>query len=121
MKTSSGSNHGSPLTYAVGFVLSVGLTLLAYFLVARHVLPPTGAIPLIIGLAALQLLVQLVFFLHLDRGSARTQQLPALCFAILVVFILVAGSLWIMRNLDYNMRSGDDLTNYIFQQEAIPK
>ncbi len=54
------------------------------------------------ALAVTQLLVQLLFFLHLGRESKPRWNLIVLAFAVMVVVIVVFGSLWIMKNLQYN-------------------
>jgi cytochrome o ubiquinol oxidase operon protein cyoD len=86
------------------------LTLGAYILVLQHVnghhlfLTHRFLIGVILLFAMLQLIVQLVFFLHLGREKKPRWNLQVLMFAALVVTILVAGSIWIMSNLDYNMQ-----------------
>src|SRR5579884_1225960 len=97
---------GSLKTYTAGFILSIILTLAAYLLVIRGWLSGWGLIFALAGLAIVQLLVQLIFFLHLGRESKPRWNLQVLVFAAGVVFILVFGSLWIMRNLDYNHHHG---------------
>lgn len=95
-------------TYVAGFSLSLGLTLVAYLLVWRHVhshhtiFTDQFLNAAVSVLAILQLVVQLVFFLHLSRESRPRWNLAVLSFAVLVVTILVGGSLWIMWNLNYH-------------------
>jgi cytochrome o ubiquinol oxidase operon protein cyoD len=94
-------------SYIIGFVLSVLLTITAYISVANHVLAGWAAIAVIVGLAVTQLLVQLLFFLHLGRESKPRYQFVIFLFMLLVLGILVIGSLWIMHNLDYHMTPAD--------------
>ena len=95
--------------YVYGFVLSLVLTLAAYLLVqhhlaTHHVFPPDNVMVVLLMILALtQLMVQLIFFLHLGRESKPRWNLVIFLFAAMVVFILVAGSLWIMWNLNYHM------------------
>ena len=98
-----GASHGSTESYVAGFLLSILLTLAAYALVVVRVLSEREAVAVIIILAVLQLVVQLVFFLHLSRKSRARWNLTALMFTLLFVTILVIGSLWIMDNLNDNM------------------
>lgn len=91
------------ISYTVGFVLSVGLTLGAYLLVVRHALPVQGLIYTIVGLAIVQLAVQLIFFLHLGNEKGPRWKLVSFLLAFIIVFFIVAGSIWIMYNLNYNM------------------
>lgn len=89
--------------YSVGFVLAVASTLLAYWLVANHVFSGTALVASITVLAVLQLVVQMVFFLHLGQGREARWNLTSFFFMLLILVIIVAGSLWIMHNLNYNM------------------
>jgi len=108
--------------YIIGFGLSIFLTFLAFGLVGEHVqtghLFPshTVLIPVLIGLAIAQLLVQLVFFLHLGQESKPRWNLVAFCFALLIVIILVGGTLWIMRNLAQGHAEG---AYNVFMEENI--
>lgn len=98
-----GAGHGSYLSYTIGFLLSIVLTLAAYFLVVDKILTGSRLVAAIVGLAVVQLFVQLVFFLHLGRESRPRWNLMVFWFALLVVVIVVFGSIWIMENLDYHM------------------
>lgn len=95
-------SHGSVLSYSVGFLLSLLLTVLAYTLVVNGSLSPGILFASIIGLALAQLLVQLIFFLHLDRENKPHWNLMVFVFTVGVVVIIVFGTLWIMYNLDYH-------------------
>jgi len=121
MSTPTENSHGTLASYTIGFALSLALTLLAYYLVVNHLFSTDGIVGTIITLGIIQLFVQLIFFLHLDRGSNRRWNLTVLSFAAIVVIILVFGSLWIMHHLDYNMQSGQSLSNQIMNSEAIQK
>jgi len=98
--------------YITGFVLSLALTLGAYFAVINHA-PVTLFV--IIGLALVQLLVQLVFFLHVGRGQDGGWNFVVLFSTFSVIFILVVGSLWIMKHLNYNM-TPQDVDKYMHEQ-----
>jgi len=91
------------ISYIIGFLLSVGLTLIAYGLVVNHVWGVTALIATIVILAIAQLAVQLIFFLHIGNEKGARWKLVTFIFAAIVVLILVVGSLWIMDNLNYNM------------------
>ncbi|TXH60333.1 MAG: cytochrome o ubiquinol oxidase subunit IV [Bacteroidia bacterium] len=96
--------HGGGLgLYLVGFILSIVFTLIPYIVVKDHLL--SGVFPIIIVVlsAILQLLVQLIFFLHLSLAPNQRWNLLTFVFTLLILGILVIGSLWIMYNLDYNM------------------
>jgi cytochrome o ubiquinol oxidase subunit IV len=102
---------GTYKNYISGFGLSLILTLLAYSIVWWHVHSRHIAfshrfiMSTIMVLALTQLLVQLIFFLHVGRESRPRWNLTVLIFAAGVVVILVGGSLWIMYNLNYHMQS----------------
>jgi cytochrome o ubiquinol oxidase operon protein cyoD len=103
------NSHGSVTTYVIGFTLSVVLTLAAYFSVSHHVFGRTSLIAVIFVLAAVQLLVQLMFFLHLGREGKPRLNLMTFLFMLLVLFIVVGGTIWIMNNLDYHMMTPKEL------------
>ncbi|MGH7157189.1 MAG: cytochrome o ubiquinol oxidase subunit IV [Candidatus Saccharimonadales bacterium] len=121
--TQDESNLGTIFTYTAGFILSLSLTSFSFYLVHRHVasghVSPTDKFMVIAlsVLAVTQLFVQLIFFLHLDRESKPRWNLTVLMFALIVVFIIVAGSLWIMYHLNYNM-SPQQMNNYMLRQDG---
>ena len=118
-----GASRGTYLTYAVGYILSICLTLAAYLLVHRHVSSHHLAfshqflVVSIIALAIVQLFVQLIFFLHLDGESKPRWNLQVFGFMLLVLLIIVVGSLWIMSNLNYHMKSSPQQVNQYLQSQ----
>jgi cytochrome o ubiquinol oxidase operon protein cyoD len=107
------------ISYFVGFGLSIATTLLAYFFVVNKLLPKEMLIYVVMAIAVVQLVVQLVFFLHLGRGNRW--KVATFVFAAIVVLVVVVGSLWIMHNLDYNMMqmTPDQMTQYMNENEGI--
>lgn len=103
--TESGG-HISLQAYMIGFTLSVILTAAAFGLVMAGMMPASAAIPVVFALAAVQMAVHVVCFLHLTPSSARSWNGLAFAFTIVVVAILVGGSLWVMYHLDENMMPG---------------
>lgn len=101
--TEYGVGHGDLRSYITGFVISILLTLLPYFIVVDHLLSGYMLVAAITLFGIAQLLVQLVFFLHLSPKAKAKWNLIALVFTALIVVILVVGTLWIMNNLNYNM------------------
>jgi cytochrome o ubiquinol oxidase operon protein cyoD len=96
--------HGSTRGYIIGFVLSVVLTAVPFWLVMTGALPGMVATALIIfALALVQILVHVVFFLHLDTRSEGGWTLIAFIFTAVIVVIAIAGSIWIMYHLNTNM------------------
>jgi len=106
--------------YLIGFLLSLVLTLAAYFVVTNHVLTGGLLIGAIIALAFIQLTVQLIFFLHLASGRSSLANVNIFLTTMSIIFIIVVGSLWIMNHLNYNM-TPDQMNNFVQSQEAIQK
>lgn len=95
--------HASLRNYIVGFVLAVVLSVIPFWLVATHALPPQRTL-LIIGIAAvLQVLVHLRFFLHINFATTPRLNILALAFTCVLIFIMVGGSFWIMFDLHQRM------------------
>lgn len=103
-------------SYIIGFVSAVVLTILAYMIIVNHWLTGITAIGVISGLAVIQFIVQLYFFLHLGRGINARWNMAAFAFMLITLVILVAGSLWIMYNLNYNMMTPGQMNSYMKQQ-----
>ncbi len=95
--------------YAVGFMLSLAITLIMFWIVLAHIYDASFSfstaviIPMLGILAFSQFVVQLVYFLHLGTETRPRWKLIVFWFMIIVVLIVVVGSLWIMYNLNYNM------------------
>ena len=95
--------------YVTGFLLSLISTLVAWGIVNRHVTSGHHLYShlfiniLVLSLAILQLVVQLIFFLHLGREKKPRWNFQALLAAAGIIIILIVGSIWIMNNLNYSM------------------
>jgi cytochrome o ubiquinol oxidase subunit IV len=111
--------HGSLKSYTTGFVLSVIFTIIPYALVVRDIISGNVLVAALVGFAFVQLIIQLLFFLHLGRESKPRWNLMIFLFMLLVLLILVLGSLWIMNNLNYNMMSPHETNEYIQEEERI--
>jgi cytochrome o ubiquinol oxidase operon protein cyoD len=110
---------GTLQTYVTGFILSISLTLAAYVLVTNHAYSKWTIALAIAGLAAVQFIVQLLFFLHLGRESKPRWRLLVFSFMLLVVGILVIGSLWIMYSLNYHMvMTPQQINTYMQDQDG---
>ena len=79
------------------------LTIVSFVVSQTNLLWPPGVVPGLIVLALAQIGVHLVFFLHVGIGSDNTNNVLALAFGVLVVFLVIAGAFWIMANLSYMM------------------
>jgi cytochrome o ubiquinol oxidase subunit IV len=97
--------------YTIGLALAVILTATSFWVTNTSLLWPPGVALGLIVLAIAQMGVHLVFFLHITTGPEHTNNVLALAFGILIVFLVVAGSLWIMSDLNGSMMPPPDLMN----------
>jgi cytochrome o ubiquinol oxidase subunit IV len=96
--------HGSLRDYTIGFLLSVVLTAVPFWLVMGDVSWSKQTIAFVImGFAAVQMVVHMVYFLHMTPKSEDGWTLTSLVFTLILVVITLAGSLWVMYHLDSNM------------------
>ncbi len=109
---------GSYKSYIIGFISSLILTLAAFYMVTQHAAFSTSYVILtIVLLAVAQLILQLVFFLHLGRSPKNRSNLLVFWFMLMVVFIIIGGSLWIMQNLNYHVNAHDS-EKFIIKDEG---
>jgi len=96
--------HISLKGYVTGFVLSVILTAIPFWLVMGNVFakPSTTAI-VILAFAAVQIVVHMIYFLHMNSKIEGGWSMLALIFTVVVVVITLSGSLWVMYHLNHNM------------------
>jgi cytochrome o ubiquinol oxidase operon protein cyoD len=109
------------VSYLTGFLLSLFLTFSAYALVQSQILTGWLLAAVLVGLALVQVLVQLLFFLHLRHEAEPRWKLLVFDFMLVVVAILVFGTLWIMNNLNYHAMSPQQTDNQIMQDERIQR
>ena len=93
----------------LGLGFSVILTVAAFVLAGTHLIYGPAIPVALIVLAIAQMGVHLVFFLHVTTGPDNTNNVLALAFGVLVVFLIVAGSIWIMNHLTHNMMPMDQM------------
>ena len=93
----------SYLSYTAGLGLAILATIVSFIVAQTNLLWPPGVPMGLIVLAFAQIGVHLVFFLHLGSGPESTNNIIALAFGVLVVFLVIAGSIWIIANLQWNM------------------
>lgn len=97
------SSRNALLSYVTGFLFSLFLSIVPYLLVTEHVF---GEKSLMIGVtlfAVAQLIVQVIFFLHLPVKEKPYWNIVAFVYTLLIVAFLVVGSMWIMYHLNMNM------------------
>jgi len=90
--------------YLTGFVLSVILTVIPFWLVMGNTLSNSGLTALIIlALGAVQMVVHVIYFLHMNAQAEGGWNMLAFIFTLIIVVIAMAGSLWVMYHLNANM------------------
>jgi cytochrome o ubiquinol oxidase operon protein cyoD len=92
----------SYLSYSVGLGFAILATIASFVVSQTHLLWAPGIPVGLIVLAFAQIGVHLVFFLHLGSGSDDTNNILALVFGVLIVFLVIGGSIWIITNLSDN-------------------
>ncbi len=96
--------HGTFRSYMTGFVLSVILTAIPFWLVMADVLGDTLRTSIVImALAAVQIVVHMIYFLHMNTKSEGGWTFMTLAFTLTLVVITLVGSIWVMYHMDQNM------------------
>ena len=99
-----GAAHSTLKGYVTGFILSVILTAIPFWLVMGNVFEKSSTTALVIlGFAAVQIVVHMVYFLHMNTRSEGGWNMLALIFTVVVVVITLSGSLWVMFHMNANM------------------
>jgi cytochrome o ubiquinol oxidase subunit IV len=101
----------SYLSYTVGVGLAILATITSFVVSQTDLLWAPGIPVGLLVLAIAQIGVHLVFFLHLGSGPESTNNVLALAFGVLVVFLVIGGSIWIIANLNANTMLMPDLMN----------
>ena len=101
-----GAAHGSVKEYVVGLILSIVLTVVPFGIIMLDLMSGTPAMIVILVCAVAQVLVQLVFFLHMNTSSEQLWNNTSAVFVVVLVTILIIGSVWIMAHLNHNMLMG---------------
>lgn len=96
--------HSTFSGYMTGFVLSVILTAIPFWLVIGDVFTSKQlTVILVMGIGAVQIVVHMIYFLHMSPRSEGGWTMMALIFTLIIVGIALAGSLWVMHHLNENM------------------
>lgn len=98
--------HGTLKSYLIGFVLSLILTLISFYLVLEANLVVRNKIIAVIALAIIQASVQLFFFLHVGQDKNARSEAFSLYFTIFILLVIVLGSIWVMTDLNERMMPG---------------
>ncbi|KQS64482.1 cytochrome o ubiquinol oxidase subunit IV [Rhizobium sp. Leaf371] len=98
------ASHGSFKSYVTGFVLSVILTAIPFWLVMGEVVENKAVTAgLVMVFAVAQIIVHMIYFLHMNTKSEGGWTVMALIFTIVLIVIALSGSLWVMHHLNTNM------------------
>ena len=103
--------HGSLQGYLTGFILSVILTAIPFWLVMAHVFKsPTATALSVMALGGVQIVVHMIYFLHMTPKAEGGWNLLALIFTLVLVTIALSGSMWVMYHLNINMMPTSPMT-----------
>ncbi|MEM5478046.1 cytochrome o ubiquinol oxidase subunit IV [Pacificibacter sp. AS14] len=101
--------HGSYRSYITGFVLSVVLTAIPFWIVLGDVqIHLWLALSIIFGLGAVQIMVHVIYFLHVTVKAEAGWQVMSLVFTGILLLIVLVGSIWVMTHLNDNMMPAHD-------------
>lgn len=95
--------HGTLRGYLIGFTLSVVLTAIPFALVMTGRLDATTTAIVVLGMALVQIVVHMVFFLHMTTRAEGGWSFLALMFTLVVVVVTLSGSIWVMYHMNANM------------------
>jgi cytochrome o ubiquinol oxidase operon protein cyoD len=114
-----GVPHSNLLSETMAYVIGLGLALLltgvSFWVASTGVLWGPGVAVGLVVLAIAQMGVHLVFFLHITSGPDNTNNILALAFGVLIVFLVMIGTIWIMGHMDANMAPDPALMNLQMQ------
>ena len=103
------------LAYVVGLALALILTGVSFWVASTHVLWGPGVATGLVVLAIAQIGIHLVFFLHITSGPDNTNNVLALAFGALIVFLVMIGTIWIMAHMNANVGMSPELMNLQMQ------
>ncbi len=101
-----GQAHGSVKEYVTGLILSIVLTIIPFYLVMSGVGSDTFTVVAIVVAAIAQVLVQMVFFLHMNGSSEQVWVTTSAIYTVFIVLFVLVGSMWIFEHLNHNVLMG---------------
>lgn len=112
--------HSTMSGYMTGFVLSIILTAIPFALVMSKVIADRNLAVLVLGgFAAVQILVHMAYFLHMNGKAEGGWTLLSTIFAVVFVAIAIAGTLWVMFHMNANMMPGHAAGTSIPTQQEV--
>ena len=110
-----GEPHGSMLNETLSYVAGLGLALLltgvSFWVASTSALWAPGVAAGLVVLAIAQMGIHLVFFLHITSGPDNTNNVLALAFGVLIVFLVMIGTIFIMAHMNMNMAPSPEMMN----------
>lgn len=95
--------------YVLGLALASALTMASFWAARTHLIYGPGVPIALVVLAVAQMGIHLVFFLHITTAPDNTNNVLALAFGVLIVFVLVFGTVWVMAHMNQNMLALKDM------------
>jgi cytochrome o ubiquinol oxidase operon protein cyoD len=100
-------DHGSLKSYTIGFILSVILTAIPFWLVMHKTFANSSTTAFVIlGFAAVQVIVHMIYFLHMNTKAEGGWSMLSLMFTLIILVIVLSGSIWVMYHMNANMMPG---------------
>ena len=103
------------VAYVIGLALALILTGVSFWVASTSTLWGPGVAVGLVVLAIAQMGVHQVFFLHITSGPDNTNNVLALAFGVLIVFLVMVGTIWIMAHMDANMAPDPAMMNLQMQ------
>jgi cytochrome o ubiquinol oxidase subunit IV len=109
----AGAGQASFLNYGIGYALAILLSAASFSCVMLGLVPQHDIVPALAAAAVAQVIVHLIFFLHMANASTPRWNIIVFCFAIIVIGILIGGSVWIMASANGRMMPPNDMMNML--------
>ena len=120
LNVAPGAPHDSMLSettsYVIGLVLALVLTGISFWVASTSAIWGPGVAVGLVVLAIAQMGIHLVFFLHITTGPDNTNNVLALAFGVLIVFLVMIGTIWIMGHMNTNMGPSPEMMNLQMQR-----
>jgi cytochrome o ubiquinol oxidase operon protein cyoD len=100
-------------SYILGFALSLVFTFIPYYMVVNQIVTGRALLVTILGFAIIQMLIQIIFFLHLGRGPKPFYNIAFFVSTVGIILVVAGGSLVIMNNLHHNKAPSDQVKSLI--------
>jgi cytochrome o ubiquinol oxidase operon protein cyoD len=120
LNVAPGQPHDSMLSETISYIIGLGLALLltgiSFWVASTSSLWGPGVAVGLVVLAIAQMGIHLVFFLHITSGPDNTNNVLALAFGVLIVFLVMVGTIWIMAHMSNNMAPTPEMMNLMTQR-----